>query len=106
MSGGHFGYDAVSYEVDGAWRDAEIDGLVSDLFFSAEFSVRGYGGLLQSLDFWLSADIGEEGYRDAVSRFKAKWFEGSRSERLKGYVDDEIERTRKELYALIGVDES
>lgn len=106
MSGGHFGYDAVSYEVDGAWRDAELNELVGDLFFNAEFSVRGYGGLLQSLDFWICGDIGEGDYRDAVRRFKEKWFEGSREERLKGYVDDKIERTRRELYALIGVDES
>lgn len=106
MSGGHFGYDAVSYEVESAWRDDELNELVNDLFFNGEFSVKGYGGLMQSLDFWICGDIGEGGYRDAVSRFKAKWFEGSRSERLKGYVDDELERTRSKLYALIGVDES
>lgn len=72
-------------EADGKWHDHEMDELYHDLFCGGEFSVRGYGGLAQSLDFWLSDDTGEEHYRDAVARFKAKWMRRTPRNRVEFY---------------------
>ncbi len=72
-------------EADGKWHDNELDELYHDLFCGGEFSVRGYGGLAQSLDFWLSDDTGEEHYRDAVARFKAKWMHRTPRNRVEFY---------------------
>ena len=55
-------------------------------------------------EWWVSADTSEERYRQTVSWFKKKWFEGDRQERLKGYIDSQIGLVRKELYQLIGED--
>lgn len=92
MSGGHFDYGAVSYELEGAWRDEEINELIKDLFFGGDFSVRGYGGLFQSLDFWLSGDTYEDDYRDAVAEFKAKWFHRTPKNRVEFYQNKLQER--------------
>lgn len=50
----------------------------------------------------MSCDSSKETYLETLAAFKAKWFSGDRSERLKGYIDEDIERLRGELYALIG----
>ena len=67
--------------------DEELNELYHDLFCGGEFAVRDYGGLAQSLDFWLSDDTGEESYREAVKRFKAKWFKRTPKNRLEFYRD-------------------
>ena len=100
MSGGHFGYSYSPQDLDGEWRDEEINELFNDLMCGGEFSVRGYGGLLQSLDFWLSADTEEEYYRDAVSRFKAKWFRRTPRNRLEFYqnkLQECADRLKREM---------
>lgn len=70
----------------GKWEDDELNELYYDLFIGGEFAVRHYGGLCQSLDFYLSDDICEEGYLRKLARFKAKWFgrepEGGNHERV------------------------
>lgn len=87
MSGGAlFDYRYPCFDdAVGKWGDAEVEELYRDLFVGGEFSVRGYGGLAQSLDFWLSGDTGEEDYRDALSRFKAKWFHRTPRNRVEFY---------------------
>lgn len=40
-------------------------------------------------------------YLETVAKFKAKWFNGNRKERLKSYVDSAINDLKSELYALI-----
>lgn len=100
MSGGHFGYSYSPEDLDGEWRDEEINELFNDLMCGGEFSVRGYGGLLQSLDFWLSADTEEECYRDAASRFKAKWFRRTPKNRLEFYqkkLQECADRLKREM---------
>lgn len=92
MSGGYFDY--TNYPDDimgrGGWRDHEIDQLAQDLFGHEdgkpdEFGARGHGGLASCLDFWLSCDYSEEAYRDAVARFKAKWFRRTPRNRVEFY---------------------
>ena len=84
MSGGHFNY--MNFDcLDGEWRDEELDELFRDLFVGADFSIRGYGGLFQTLDFWLSSDICEETYRRKVAEFKAKWMRRTPRDRVEFY---------------------
>lgn len=100
MSGGHFDYWSLPDELSDAWQDHEVDELVQDLFRNGEFSVRGYGGLLQSLDFYLSGDIGEEDYREAVSSFKAKWMHRTPRTRVEFYqqkLQEFADRLKKEM---------
>ena len=105
MSGGYFNdkmYNFSTYSIsevlDGEWRDEEVNELVSDLFVNGTFAVRGYGGLLQTLDFWLSGDVSEEDYREAVARFKRKWLGRTPKKRAEFYQDilqrrcDELKR--------------
>lgn len=72
-------------EADGKFADEEMNELYHDLFCGGEFAVRDYGGLAQSLDFWLSGDSGEEDYREALARFKAKWFHRTPRNRVEFY---------------------
>lgn len=93
MSGGYFnsGYggdvNGIADELNGQWRDEEINAMFFDIFGGGwdgyrtpftnrerkcEFGPRG-GGLFESLDFWLSGDTSEEDYRDDLRRFKQKW---------------------------------
>lgn len=84
MSGGHFNY--MNFDgLDGEWRDEELDELFHDLFVGCDFSIRGYGGLFQSLDFWLSSDIREETYRRKVAEFKTKWMKRTPKSRVEFY---------------------
>ena len=87
MSGGAlFDYRYPDFsEASGKWADKELDELFDDLFVNGKFAVRGYGGLIQSLDFFVSGDIGEESYRDAVRRFKDKWFRRTPRDRVEFY---------------------
>lgn len=87
MSGGAlFDYTYPRFdEADGRWCDEEMNELYRDLFVGGEFAVRDYGGLAQSLDFWLSGDTGEEHYRDALARFKAKWMGRTPRDRVAFY---------------------
>lgn len=102
MSGGKlFGYTWPDLdEADGKWRDEELNELYHDLFCGGEFSVRGYGGLCQSLDFFLSGDTDEEDYRDAASRFKAKWMHRTPRNRVEFYqrkLQEYADRLKKEM---------
>lgn len=102
MSGGSlFNYTYPSFEcADGKWRDAELNELYHDLFIGGEFSVRGHGGLTQSLDFWVSGDICEDRYREKVMAFKAKWFRRTPKNRIEYYegkMQEACDRYKMEL---------
>lgn len=100
MSGGHFDYSYSPQDLDGEWRDEEINELFNDLMCGGEFSVRGYGGLLQSLDFWLSGDIDEERYREAVTEFKKKWMHRTPRTRVEFYqnkLQECADKLKKEM---------
>lgn len=93
MSGGS--YDYICYKLEneckGRMYDAEMDDLIADL-----------SDLLHDLEWWQSGDYSEEPYRKALTEFKNKWFKGSRSKRLKSYIDKQVDDVRNQLYALIG----
>ena len=92
MSGGCMGYlySSVQDYCVGYMQDAELDDLMKDLV-----------KVLHDLEWWQDCDIGEEDYRNTVAYFKTKWFKGNRNERLKGYIDEKMEKMRKELYELV-----
>ena len=92
MSGGSMDY--VCYRVEDAasmTEDAEFSELLQDA-----------AKVLHAEEWWRSCDSSEEEYRKALAEFKAKWFKGNRADRLKGYVDKEIELCRKRCYSIIG----
>ena len=93
MSGGSYDYICykLSNECEGRMYDAEMNDLIKDLC-----------EVLHSLEWWQSGDTSESSYREELSRFKAKWFKGDRQERLKGYIDEQIDIVRSQLYSLIG----
>ena len=87
-------------EADSKWHDEEMNELYHDLFVGGEFSVRGYDGLAQSLDFWLSDDTDEEHYRKQLARFKAKWFHRTPKNRIEYYegkIQEYADRCKAEL---------
>lgn len=93
MSGGSFEYiynrlnDAAEYT-----SDKEIKDLLRDL---AE--------LLHDEEWYESGDYSKDNYVKTLISFKEKWFNSSREERLKTYIDSEIEKTRENLYQLVGI---
>lgn len=94
MSGGSYDYIYHKLRVECAQRmyDDEMNELIIDL-----------ADVLHDLEWWESGDYCEESYRNTLRAFKAKWFQGDREQRLKYYVDANLEKCRKELYDLIGV---
>lgn len=100
MSGGRFGYWSPIEEVGSCWLDEELNEMMRDLFFGAEFSARSYGGLFNSLDFCLSGDISQSSYDDAVRRFKEKWMgrtDEARLEFYRGRLQKECDRLKAEM---------
>ena len=93
MSGGSYNYICytLSNECLGAMYDEEMDDLIKDLC-----------DVLHDLEWWHSGDSGEEDYRETVKKFKEKWFKQDRKDRLKTYIDNKLEKTKKEMYNLIG----
>ncbi len=94
MSGGHCGYVYcnINEYLVGHMEDEELDDLMRDV-----------AKLAHDLEWYLSCDTDRESYMETVQKFKEKWFRGNRNDRLKGYIDADLERTRRRLYGLIGV---
>ena len=95
MSGGSYNYIYCTLlnECEGAMYDDEMNDMIKDLC-----------EVLHDLEWWKSGDIDEKNYRETLKEFKEKWFIQSRNERLKNYIDNKLEKTRKELYYLIGIE--
>ena len=95
MSGGSMGYvySVLRTEAVGMMCDAELDELMDDI-----------ADLLHDCEWWHSADICEETYRETVAEFKSKWFgdPAKRSERLEKLIDEKIAQVRKECRQMIG----
>lgn len=93
MSGGSCNYICykIEEELCGRMQDAELNDLMKDI---AE--------LAHSLEWYLSCDTGEDTYKEKVSEFKKKWFGSDREDRLKGYIDESLDKLRKDLYDMIG----
>ena len=94
MSGGSHGYVCYTIEEElcGKMHDTELNELIKDI-----------ADLAHDLEWWESADYCEEVYRETVRNFKQKWFNSSREQRLKAYVDKALEKQRVDLYDMIGV---
>jgi len=92
MSGGSMDY--IYFQVEEAASMCE-DAELSDL-------LRDAAHVLHEEEWWKSNDKSIDDYLEALAEFKAKWFGGDRSERLKGYVDKEINRCRERCYSIIG----
>lgn len=92
MSGGSYDYiyNRLLDECENRMYDVEMDDLIKDLC-----------EVLHDLEWWQSGDSSESCYRDTLKKFKAKWFNGDRKERLKGYIDEQTGIVRSQLYALI-----
>lgn len=93
MSGGSYNYIYISLEDEcaGKMYDEEMNDMIKDLC-----------NVLHVLEWWQSCDTSEESYRKCLSEFKAKWFNGDREKRLKGYIDKQTNLVRAELYKMIG----
>lgn len=65
MSGGHFNYICYTIEdyLVGEMQDETMNEFVKD-----------FAKLTHDLEWWLSADYGEETYRKTLKEFKNKWF--------------------------------
>ena len=91
MSGGSHNY--VCYKIEeylvGNMYDKELDDLMKDIV-----------ELAHDLEWMDSGDSSV--YPETVKKFKKKWFKSNRTERLKGYIDETISDTKKQLYAMIG----
>ena len=95
MSGGshNYMYNRIRDEYVGNMYDRELDEMINDI-----------ADLLHDLEWYDSCDYSESEYRESVNKFKAKWFSGNRTERLKSYIDNEIAMTRDKLMKMIGGD--
>ncbi|MBR6968516.1 MAG: hypothetical protein IKH78_08280 [Ruminococcus sp.] len=94
MSGGSKNYICYKIEAElcGQMHDDEINDLMEDI-----------KKLAHDLEWWISSDISKERYFETVKEFKKKWFESTRDERLKDYVDRKTKELRDDLYILIGL---
>lgn len=94
MSGGAFDYNY--YRVAEAGDDFEsFDVEICEL-------LHDLADLYHDLEWWQSGDYSKEQFDEAIEDFKDRWFKGSREIRLRGYVDEAIEKLRIDLYNLIG----
>jgi len=93
MSGGsyEYGYITLKHIFAGRMYDRELDDLITDLV-----------PVLHDLEWWQSSDISEDEYRATVNAFKQKWFGTNRETRLKEYIDETVERAKKECYDMVG----
>lgn len=71
-------------------HDKELDDLMADIV-----------DLAHDLEWYESGDYSKEDYIKTVNKFKRKWFGTDRNERLKGYIDETVEKVRKELYDML-----
>lgn len=94
MSGGsrNYAYCYIENDLCGSMYDAELDDLMKDV-----------AKLAHDVEWYDSGDIGLDNYMKTVQWFKEKWFGSDREERLKGYIDTELENMRDRMYSLIGV---
>ncbi len=90
MSGGSLNY--ICYTIE--------DVLVGEMYdeFMNEF-VKDFAELTRDLEWWLSADYGEETYRKSLKEFKNKWFKNY-DQREKEAIKKIKEKAIKEIEEL------
>lgn len=96
MSGGSYDYKCYTVEeyYVGSMYDVELNEMMKDLI-----------EVLHDVEWWQSGDIDEDDYRKTVKKFKDKWFNMDKSERLKPIIDRRINEVRTELVNMIGGDD-
>ena len=97
MSGGSRNYicNKIDDYLCGQMYDEELNDLMKDIC-----------QLAHDVEWYDSADFGEEEYFASVRKFKKKWFLTERNVRLIDYVDNRLMEIKKELYNLIGAEEA
>lgn len=92
MSGGSHGYifGRIEDELCGQMEDVELNDLIADV-----------AKLAHDLEWYHSGDICKDDYKKSVQEFKCKWFRDGRPERLRGYIEEAIGKTRAELLDMI-----
>lgn len=103
MSGGRYMHYKLDCD-DVDWHDRELNELWRDLTDGKDFSVRGYDGLLQSLDFYECSDTDFEDYAKVVQAFKRKWFHRTPRNRVDFYRT-EIQEFADECKRELGLEE-
>ena len=91
MSGGSMNY-AFRYLDDMAdyVEDKEIKDLLKDL-----------SSLMHDLEWWQSGDYSSSDYYESLDEFKKKWFGDNRNERLKEYLNSELDDMKFKIEKLI-----
>lgn len=94
MSGGSMNYICYQVEEQADYMgDRELIELVKDV-----------AKLMHDREWYLSADYGEDDWKESARLFKQKWFGSSREERLKPMIEEIFSNARKECMELIGVE--
>lgn len=87
MSGGSYNYmySRIEYEYAGKMHDSQLNAMMVDLC-----------ELLHDLEWWQSCDCDEKRYREAVTKFKKKWFKQTKID-VQKQIESEFEKTKNEL---------
>lgn len=87
MSGGSYSYVYCRVEEECVNRmfDSQLNEMMKDLV-----------EVLYDLERWQSCDCDEKRYREAVTKFKKKWFKQTKID-VQKQIESEFERTRDEL---------
>jgi hypothetical protein len=90
MSGGSFNYQCYNLQdtYSGNMEDIELNELIDDMVI-----------VLHDLEWWRSGDYSEDDYREAVQKFKSKWF-GKRDENLRETVSKELLKLKETIEKL------
>lgn len=92
MSGGAMDFFYQELEEAGSdMFDEEMEEMIKDLV-----------EVFHDLEWYRSGDTTGQTYHDTVNKFKQKWFDGSRDERLHRIIDEEIGRVAAHLHMVIG----
>lgn len=87
MSGGSYNYmySRIEYEYAGKMHDSQLNEMMKDLV-----------KVLHDLEWWQSCDCDEKRYREAVTKFKKKWFKQTKID-VQKQIESEFEKTKDEL---------
>lgn len=96
MSGGSMDYLCYRVEeVADQMGDRELIELIKDV---AE--------LLHDREWYLSGDYGDETWEKCAQKFKRKWFEQPRKDRLKALIEQTFNEAKRECMSMIGAQTS
>lgn len=87
MSGGSYNYmySRINDEYVGRMHDLQLDAMMKDLV-----------EVLHDLEWWQSCDCDEKRYREAVTKFKKKWFRQTKID-VQKQIESEFEKKKNEL---------